>query len=219
MGVELDFTGLNGIAFTDNAPEPHRNAPQEPQEEDRVVIPPELAKAHTEPYRSPQGQTAKTNEYKEEKIEGVALVKLTRQQEEHEQNSQIYKAYQENIKHSSQIQTEILKGLKAGEAIPALLLKACKAISLMTDNSVFYKTAEETLKTKYGEELLEPAPISWELKSVRERLEKLEKALALEALNPEADIGAIERMKKAIEAHKAREAELERLLSIAERIS
>ena len=219
MGVELDFTGLNGIAFTDNAPEAHRNAPQEPQEEDRVVIPLELAKAHTEPYRSPQGQTTKTNEYKEEKIEGVALVKLTRQQEEHEQNSQIYKAYQENIKHSSQIQTEILKGLKAGEAVPALLLKACKAISLMTDNSVFYKTAEETLKTKYGEELLEPAPISWELKSVRERLEKLEKALALEALNPEADIGAIERMKKAIGAHKAREAELERLLSIAHSIS
>lgn len=58
----------------------------------------------------------------------------------------VYKTYQENIKRSSQLQTEIMKGLKNGESTEVLFLKAMEAISCMTDNKVLYTIAKSTIE-------------------------------------------------------------------------
>ena len=58
----------------------------------------------------------------------------------------VYKEYQQNIKTSSQLQTEILKGARAGEDIYSLFLKAVKAISLMTSNTLFYSQIEGDIR-------------------------------------------------------------------------
>ena len=66
------------------------------------------------------------------------FLQATREQEDHRRSLEVYRTYQENIKTSSTLQTQILKGLKAGEDVYSLFLKAAKAISLMTSNTVFY---------------------------------------------------------------------------------
>lgn len=216
MGIDLDFTGLDGIAFKEiepEAPRSNQTAPEQPAIANSIDIPPQLLQSPTAPTRKPPEALVETP------VEGMALVKITRAKEEHEQTSRIYKEYQENIRKSGQLQTEILKGMRAREAPLVLLLKACKAVALMTDNSTFYKTVESNLKSIYGEELLEPAPLEWELKSIRERLENMEKAVALNALDPESDKDSGERLNKAIEAHRKREADIVKLLGIAERIA
>lgn len=58
----------------------------------------------------------------------------------------VYKTYQENIKRSSQLQTEIMKGLKNGESTEVLFLKAMEAISCMTDNRALYTIAKSTIE-------------------------------------------------------------------------
>ena len=85
-------------------------------------------------------------------LEGI--IPLQRQAEankaELERSRVVYAEYQSNIKASSQLQTEILKGLKQGEDIHTLFLKAVQAISLMTSNKLFYTQSKETLIAIYG---------------------------------------------------------------------
>jgi hypothetical protein len=92
---------------------------------------------------------------------------------EAERTLKIYQEYQQNIKTSSQIQTEILKGIKAGESVYSLFLKAAKSISLMTSNSLFYSQIEADIAAIYGKGLLEPEPLKMELEAVEGRLAKL----------------------------------------------
>lgn len=73
------------------------------------------------------------------------LTDTIRKQDKQARAEEIYKEYQKNIMLSSQIQTEILKGLKAGEDIKPLFLKAIKVISLMTSNSVYYNQVEKAI--------------------------------------------------------------------------
>ena len=61
-----------------------------------------------------------------------------------------YKEYQKNIKLSETLQCEILKGVKSGENILPLFLKAVKAISLMTSNKLFYTEIAERLNKGSG---------------------------------------------------------------------
>lgn len=79
--------------------------------------------------------------------ENKGIAKLQREADrklsEKEQAIAVYREYQQNIKLSEQLQTEILKGSEQGENIKILFLKAVKAISLMTGNNYFYSQLQK----------------------------------------------------------------------------
>ena len=109
----------------------------------------------------------------------------------------------ENTLISSTLQTQILKGLTAGEDVYSLFLKAAKVISLMTSNSLFYSQTEEDIKAIYGRGLQEKPPLQMELKEVQERLQRLK-----EAEKREQDKDSKERIQRAIQAHENKATEL-----------
>lgn len=113
---------------------------------------------------------------------------------------------------SSQLQTDILKGVKAGESIYSLFLKAAKAISLMTSNSVFYSQIEADTRAIYGEGLHKQAPLENELEEVQQRLTNLNAAQSRE-LEPDSR----ERIGRAIKAHEAKIASLKDQIERANR--
>ena len=148
--MELDFTKLNSIGEFNTAPEITENP--------------------TNPFN--------------EKDDSDGIRQLQRQADQNkaeaERIKEVYKAYQNNIKTSGALQAEILKGLKMGEDIYRLFLKAVKAISLMTSNSVFYTQSEQDIKITYAIGLQEKVPLQIELKEVETRLKRLQEALLRE---------------------------------------
>lgn len=127
------------------------------------------------------------------------LMQQQRERAEREQARAVYATYQDNIKLSGQLQTEILKGVKAGTDITDLFLKACKAISLMTSNSVFYTQTEADLKAIYGIGLKQPQVMQKELEEVKQHLTMLTRP-ELQQEPPESK----QRIDNAIKAHKER---------------
>lgn len=130
------------------------------------------------------------------------------EREAEERARQVYAEYQNNIKLSSQTQTEILKGLKAGEDITTLFLKGCKVISLMTSNSLFYEQAREDIKAIYGIGLEQPGAVKIELEEVQGRLKMLTRP---ELQNEPTE--SKQRINRAIREHRERERQLTELLS------
>lgn len=63
----------------------------------------------------------------------------------------VYKLYQENIRATEFLQSEILKGIKAQENIYSLFLKAAKALSLTISNREFYSQIAKELPQYYPE--------------------------------------------------------------------
>ena len=197
--MELDLTRLNNLAFADFKREQEKKqAPESPTEP---------RKASGE-YKTIAGDK-KPLETLVEGLQGIH--KLQRQADakkmDIDRSLAICKEYQQNIKTSSQLQTEILKGAKAGESVYSLLLKACKAISLMTSNSVFYSQLEGDIRAIYGQGLLDPLPLQIELQETQERLTRLR-----EALNREIEPDAKDRIQRAVKAHEAKIADLESLI-------
>lgn len=192
--IVLDFAGLFSPI------EGEKQAPESPVE-------PLLGAGEYETIAEPQ----KPVEGLTEGLEGQQAKKLfldtQREREDHKRSLEVYKTYQENIKTSSQLQTDILKGLKAGESVYSLLLKACKTISLMTSNSVFYSQIEGDIRAIYGQGLLDPLPLQIELQETQERLTRLR-----EAEQRELDGDSKDRIKRAIKAHEAKIADLESLI-------
>lgn len=126
-----------------------------------------------------------------------------REAAEKQRTLDIFREYQENTKWSGQLQTEILKGVKAGESVYNLFLKAVKAISLMTSNSLFYSQIEADIEAIYGRGLQHKPPLQKVLQEAQERLQRL-----LDAEQREPEGNSKERIKAAIKAHRA---EIERL--------
>lgn len=188
--VILDFTGL----FSQ---EEATESPVEP------LLGAEAINNPIEPQKPVQGQI---NGLEREQAKQLFL-QASREQEDHRRSLEVYRTYQENIKTSSTLQTQILKGLKAGEDVYSLFLKAAKAISLMTSNSVFYSQTEEDLKAIYGRGLQEKPPLQIELEEVQGRLQKL-----IEADKREKDSDSKERIQRAIQAHKNKATELREMI-------
>ena len=196
--MELDFTKLNSLAFMDFKEIPPEKQPSKTPSE--PFIEPEEYKTPPKEENALQGQI--------NGLEGIPI--LQRQADAKKQDIDrslaIYKEYQQNIKTSSQLQNDILKGLKAGEDIYSLFLKATKAISLMTSNSVFYRETEENLKAVYGIGLQEKPPLQMELATVEDRLFHLEEA-TLWSTGDE-----LLRIQKAIQAHEERATEIRKTI-------
>lgn len=138
----------------------------------------------------------------------ILLLNTQREREDHQRSLEVYRTYQENIKTSGQLQTDILKGVQAGTDIYSLFLKAVKAISLMTSNTAFYSQIEADIKNIYGIGLQLPAPLTLELMDTQKRLDRLR-----EAEQREPNIGSI---KRAITAHQNRITELKKQIAKAQ---
>lgn len=186
----LDFSGL----FTGEPPE--KQAPESPVE-------PLLGAGEYETITEPQKPTERLTEGLEGQQAKKLYLDTQREREDRQRSLEVYRTYQENIKTSSQLQTEILKGLKAGEDVYSLFLKAAKAISLMISNSLFYSQIEADIEAIYGRGLQHKPPLQKALQEAQERLRRL---LEAEQREPEGD--SKERIKAAIKAHRA---EIERL--------
>lgn len=131
---------------------------------------------------------------------------------DHERSLQVYREYQDNIKACGQLQTDILKGARAGADPYSLLLKAVEAIAKMTHNSLFYDQVKGDLLTIHGEALLAPVPLAWELEAVEERLGRLQQAEERETA-PDSK----HRIQAAIKAHRAEATRLQGLINQAGR--
>lgn len=192
--VILDFAGLFGSVTGE------KQAPEKPVE-------PLKGEGEYKALTTPQKPVERLTEGLQSQQAVQLHLEAKREREERQRTLEIYRTYQENIKTSSQLQTEILKGAKAGESVYSLLLKACKAISLMTSNSVFYSQLEGDIRAIYGQGLLDPLPLQIELQETKERLQRLR-----EALNREIEADAKDRIQRAVKAHEAKIADLESLI-------
>lgn len=199
--MELDFSKLNKLGLLDfeDIEEATETAPEATETEPEGEVPTLDFKALETASTAPEGQ-------------GLAYIKLTREQEDRARLQEAYRDYQSNIKNAGELRSQILKGARAGEAPTALLLKACKCISSMTGESLFSEQVEKDLKALYGEVFLEPAPLEWELDEVKERLDRLQQALQRETKTEDR-----QRIERAIEAHRKKAGELEELLRKAEK--
>ena len=157
----------------------------------------------------PKGDNNTPTNSKKTEIKG--LYELQRMQTEQARYKAVCKEYQQNIKTSELLQTDILKGARAGEDIYSLFLKAVKAISLMTANSLFYSQLEGDIKTIYGKGLLHAPALQIELREVEART-----VLLKGALERETERDNIDRIKRAIVAHQSKRAELEALIKRAD---
>lgn len=117
----------------------------------------------------------------------------------HERYFEVCKEYQKNIRESELLRSQILIGLKEGENIYSLFLKAVKAISLMTGEDVFYKLADANVKSIYGDGLGEEAPLEMMLQETQNQLDRL-KAAQENALDHDSQT----RISSAIKAHEQR---------------
>lgn len=195
--MELDLTRLNSLAFMGFSGE--KAAPKKPPE------------TQTEQWEyKTLAETKNGLEAHTEGLEGINKLQreADRKKQDIDRSLAICREYQQNTKTSSQLQTEILKGARAGEDIYSLFLKAVKAISLMTSNTVFYSQLEGDIRAIYGQGLLDPLPLQIELQQVQERLTRLR-----EAEERELEADSRERIKRAVQAHENRIAELEALIT------
>lgn len=110
----------------------------------------------------------------------------------------IYQTYMRNVRLTEEIQSDIIRGAKAGEDPFALLLMALKAIGLMTGTDILYKDVELSMRAIYGQALGMKGPVSIELANAKERLEKIRATMA--TCEPGENL---ERMKQAVKSHEA----------------
>lgn len=191
--MELNLDRLNGLRFADfQEKQPSKTPTDEP--------------LGAEKYKT----SAEQEHALKRQIEGLGALqrKADQNKAEIDRNLEVYRTYQENIKRSGQLQTDILKGVQAGEDIYSLFLKAVQAISCMTSNKTFYSQVEADLISIYGIGLQQPAPLKLELMDTQKRLDRLR-----EAEQREPNIDSI---KRAITAHQNRIAELEKQIAKAQ---
>ena len=191
--MELNLDRLNGLRFVDFQEKQPSKTPTE-----------ELL--GTEEYKT----SAEQENALKRQLEGLQGLqrKADQNKAEKDRNLEVYRTYQENIKRSEQLQTDILKGAIAGEDIYSLFLKAVQAISCITSNKTFYSQLEEDIKTIYGRGLQEPAPLLLEIQQAQTRLSKLR-----EAEQRETEPDSLQRIQSAIKAHESKIAELKALIT------
>lgn len=196
-GIVLDFAGLFGDSVEQKTP------PKKPQE---TLLEGGEYKTIAEDKKPVE---TLTEGLERQQAKGLYL-QAQREAAEKQRTLDIFREYQENIKRGGQLQVEITKGVKAGESVYKLFLKAVKAISLMTSNSLFYSQIEADTRAIYGEGLQEQAPLQCELEEVQKRLTRLKEAQA-----QELEHDSRERIGRAVQAHEAKIAQLQEKISRA----
>lgn len=198
--MELDFTKLNSLAFMGFSEIPPEKQPS------KTPLEPEPNKSPPTTENALQGQL--------EGLQGIPILQREADviKKERERAVAVYGEYQKNIKLSEQLQTDILKGVKRGEDIYSLFLKAVQVISLMTSNTVFYSQLNDDIRAIYGAGLSEPKPLELELEEVETRLQRLREVSQRGAETEDS----LQRIERAIQAHEDRTRQLISLITKAQ---
>lgn len=207
----LDFTGLGQIAtgFTGAGETPAGGAEKQPLPEKQAHIPAADARLiESEGNNTPESQNAVEGQLNAPAGMGALQRQADQAKRDKENTLAIYQRYQQATNQSAALRTEILRGVKAGESIYSLFLKAVKAVSLMSNERLFYDQIAGELPTIYGKGLLEPEPLELELTAVKERLERLQQAETRAQTAQE-----LAQIQAAIRAHREQIERLESLLS------
>lgn len=130
--MNLDFTGLDSISQEKQAPKKPQNGLLT-QEEYKSTSAGENALQGQEMAVNGTGHLQREADQKKDAISRAA---------------EVYKRYQHNIKVTETLQAEILKGVKAGEDVAGLFLKAAKALSLAVSNDLFYQQIEQEMHSR-----------------------------------------------------------------------
>ena len=101
------------------------------------------------------------------------IIKQTHDSEELERARAVYATYQDNIKKSQMLQTDILKGVQAGESTARLLIMAAECITAMTGNTLFADQVHRDIVRMYGDIFHDRGALEIELQEVEGRLSKL----------------------------------------------
>ena len=209
----LDFTGLGQIAagFTGAGETLAGGAEKQPPPEKQAhILAADGRLRETEGNNTPERQNAVEGHLNAPAGMGTLQRQADQAQRDKENTLAIYQRYQQAANQSAALRTEILRGVKAGESIYSLFLKAVKAVSLMSNNRLFYDQIAGELPTIYGKGLLEPEPLELELTAVKERLERLQQA-ETRAQNAQE----LAQIQAAIRAHRGQIESLETLISEA----
>lgn len=180
--MELDFSGLNKLQFQ-NFKDEDEQPPEQPQKAPIEIPAPEEKRPE-----SPANALS------------VATAKLNIEKDNQRKLNEMYGEYRQNREKASQYIPQILKGARSGISPAQLLLTACKCISAMTGEKVFYEQIEGDLKAVYGLALMDLGALDLEQEAVSERLEKLQEAQKRKDLSPDEK----KRIDSAIKAHKDR---------------
>ena len=113
-----------------------------------------------------------------------------------QQALEVYAHYQDNIRQTEQLSTEILKGLQSGEPLAKMFLKAVRALSLCTNNKLEYDIVEDTLLTVYVLAFRDDEVTEISAEKISNRLNRLN--VALNSVDSESERCII---KQAIQAH------------------
>ena len=181
--MELDFSSLF-------------SAPREPQE---ATPAPERVDIPQEP-ETPAEASRET----QEPPAPVRCLSLERAAEERQRVADEYKRQQRATIATEALRTQILKGLRAGEPLPVLFLKALECAGIATGDKVLIDQGKGDFLAVYGIGLQQPEAAAVELGEVRARLDNLERAYKKEW--PSVD--EKKRIAAAIRAHREREAHL-----------
>ena len=134
---------------------------------------------------------------------GTARSPLERQQAQTKADqaraSDVYKRYQQNTILTETLDTEIIKGLQAGEPLPRLFLKAMKAFYLCKGAENALPIIEDTLLTVYGTGLKEVEVRAMQAEQIQQRLDNLRRAYTAADTDREK-----RRLQQAIKAHESR---------------
>jgi len=186
--MELDFSMLNALKSQQKSPQEAVGATQAQP----AINGHENQHSPTEPRRSP------TEPYKQDGA-GSLQHEADIRQSEREIQAEIQRSRQQGTKEAGELEIEIIKGIQEGEPVAALFLKAVKALSLLSGNTMLYKQVEQDLTGVYGAALHDPEPLELAIEATQNRLERL-----LQADWEEEDTQARERIRNAIKAHRER---------------
>lgn len=175
--MELDFSKLDGLG-----------SPEKPVEAPKKAKGAIISKTQEERLeRELEGKKSKLQRKADQKKEQL------------EKSAHVFKEYQKNKRLSGELMATITKGAKKGEDIYKLFLKAIEALSLLNNDRMFYENNRHAIKVVYGIGLGESEPLRLEMEDTQNRLERLLEGL--ERADREEDR---ERIKTAVEAHRAR---------------
>lgn len=127
---------------------------------------------------------------------GALQKKANQIQKDHKRAKQIYSTYSNNRKLTRGLRAEIMQGVREGQNIYLLFLKAIKVIEVLVSDPVFYNTIEADIKTLHTNTFKDPLSIEQEAETVRNRLDSLNNALTTAT-----DRGERDRIKRAIKEH------------------
>lgn len=122
--------------------------------------------------------------------------KADNRQKQLEDSARVLKEYQKNKRLTTELVTEITKGVQQGTDIYDLFLKAVEALAYATNDKALHKRIRGNLKAIYGVGLREPRALEIEKQETQKRLKRL-----IESLEEASDISDQLRLKRAIQAH------------------